>query len=310
MLKVFIPSYHRPNDLQTVYFLERIGWDMQDVYVFVDDEADDRAEYRRSASEHGFHLVVFDMTEARKRYDYVHRASVSRRSAGQARNMFQDYARKKGIQNYVVMDDDTMGFQWRIKGVYISMAEPEQVKRGFEVVSAFARDHHVGLFGLPQSGDFYSSTTINLRRWMRKVMNTSFYDTRFLYRGERGVQDDDTSMFVGIINQGLFTGSIGDGLTLQQRQSAKVKGGLTDLYNECKLFNKAMITPLQFPSAIYCERQKMNGNRLHHRIKYRYLAPCVLKVGEDERGNIAWDTYPEDWPFTNEPRRKPNGFNE
>lgn len=307
MLKVFIPSYHRPDDVQTVYFLYKIGYSMSDVYVFIDDEADDKAEYRRSATEYGYHLVVFDMTEARKRYDYVHRASVSRRSAGQARNMFQDYAMKHKIQNYVVMDDDTMGFQWKIKGVYVAMADGEQVKRGFEAVSAFAREHHVGLFGIPQTGDFYGGIYKNI--WLRKVMNTSFYDVRFLYRGERGVQDNDTSMFVGILNAGLFTGSMGDGIVLQQRQSAKSKGGLTDLYNECKLFNKAMVTPIQFPSAIWAEKQKMNGNRVHHRINYRYLAPKLLKVEENERGNIAWDSYPEDFPFTNEPKRKVNESN-
>lgn len=301
MVKVFIPSYHRPNDLQTVYYLKKIGYDMREVYVFIDDEADDKEEYRWAAKEHGFKLVVFDMTEARKRYDYVHRASVSRRSAGQARNMFQDYARKKGIQNYLVMDDDTMNFQWKIKGVYIGMAEGGQVFRAFDEVAKFIEKHHVGLFGIPQTGDFYGGIYKNL--WLRKVMNCSFYDTRFLYRGERGVQDDDTSMFVGILNAGLFTGSMGDGIVLQQRQSAKSKGGLTDLYHECKLYNKAMVTPLQFPSAIYAEKQKMNGGRIHHRIEYRYLAPKLLKVEKSERGNIAWDTYPEDYPFTNEPKR-------
>lgn len=85
------------------------------------------------------------------------------------------------------------------------------------------------------------------------------------------------------------------------KEPATSKGGLTDLYNECKLYNKAMVTPIQFPSAIYAERQVMNGNRLHHRIMYRYLAPKLLK--SKDRSNIAWDTYEEDYPFTNEPKR-------
>ena len=54
----------------------------------------------------------------------------------------------------------------------------------------------------------------------------------------------------------------------------------------------------------------MNGNRVHHRINYRYLAPKLLKVEENERGNIAWDSYPEDFPFTNEPKRRVNEINE
>ena len=298
MIDVFILSYHRADNLKTVRYLEKIDYDMQHVYVFVDDEADDRERYKAVAKQYGFHLVVFDMTEARKRFDYVHRASVSRRSAGQARNMFQDYAKKKGIEQYVVMDDDTKDFQFRVKGVWVHNASGETVKKTFDMVAEMMRRYRIGLFGISQTGDFYGGMYLKMMR--RKVMNVTFYDTRFIYRGERGVQDDDTSQFAGVLNEGLFTGSLADGITLHQTISATAKGGLTDLYNECKLYNKAMVTPIQFPSAIRAERQVMNGNRIHHRIDYKYLAPRLMK---GERNNIAWDTYPEDYPFTNEPKR-------
>ena len=298
MIYVFIPSYHRGDNLKTVKFLEKIDYDMKHVYVFIDDEADDRERYKAVAKQYGFRLVVFDMTEARKRFDYVHRASISRRSAGQARNMFQDYAKKKGIERYVVMDDDTKEFQFRVKGVYVHTASGETVKRTFEMIAEMMRRQRIGLFGVSQTGDFYGSLYLSMMR--RKVMNVTFYDTRFIYRGERGVQDDDTSQFAGVLNEGLFTGSLADGINLQQTVSATAKGGLTDLYNECKLYNKAMVTPIQYPSAIRAERQVMNGGRIHHRIDYRYLAPKLMK---GERNNIAWDTYPEDYPFTNEPKR-------
>lgn len=299
MIDVFIPSYHRADNLKTVKFLEKIDYDMKHVYVFIDDEADDRERYKAVAKQYGFRLVVFDMTEARKRFDYVHRASVSRRSAGQARNMFQDYAKKKGIERYVVMDDDTKEFQFRVKGVYVHTASGETVKRTFEMIAEMMRRQRIGLFGVSQTGDFYGSLYLSMMR--RKVMNVTFYDTRFIYRGERGVQDNDTSQFAGVLNEGLFTGSLADGINLQQTVSATAKGGLTDLYNECKLYNKAMVTPIQYPSAIRAERQVMNGGRIHHRIDYKYLAPKLMK---GERNNIAWDTYPEDYPFTNEPRRE------
>ena len=298
MIDVFIPSYHRADNLKTVKFLEKIDYDMKHVYVFIDDEADDRERYKAVAKQYGFRLVVFDMTEARKRFDYVHRASISRRSAGQARNMFQDYAKKKGIERYVVMDDDTKEFQFRVKGVYVHTASGDTVKRTFEMIAEMMRRQRIGLFGVSQTGDFYGSLYLSMMR--RKVMNVTFYDTRFIYRGERGVQDNDTSQFAGVLNEGLFTGSLADGINLQQTVSATAKGGLTDLYNECKLYNKAMVTPIQYPSAIRAERQVMNGGRIHHRIDYRYLAPKLMK---GERNNIAWDTYPEDYPFTNEPRR-------
>ena len=171
----------------------------------------------------------------------------------------------------------------------------------------FMRDRHIGCFGWSQTGDFINPDNRNLLR--KKIMNTTFYLLPYVYRGERGVQDDDTSQFVGMMNQGLFTGSYGAGIVLQQTLSATQQGGLTDLYNECKLLNKAMITVIQYPSAIHAERQVRNGNRIHHKVAYRYLWPKILK-GDGSFDNIAWDTYPEDYPFTNEPKRNVKGGKE
>lgn len=126
-----------------------------------------------------------------------------------------------------------------------------------------------------------------------------------MYRGERGVQDNDTSQFLGVMNEGYFTGSTGDGLVLQQTQSATAKGGLTDLYKEAKLLNKALVCPIQYPSAVHAEKQAKNGGRVHHHIKSRYIYPRILR--SDSVDNIAWDTYPEDDVFTHEPNRRTGG---
>lgn len=298
---LFIPSYHRPRNIKTMDYFLGIGYDPKHIHIFVDSETDDIAEYRDEVeSVNGCNLVVFNMDEARERYDYVHRASESRRSAGQARNMFQDYAKEKGIDFYVVQDDDTHFFQLRPMRLYKGIIRDlDIVNNTFLLIREMMKRHRIGVFGLPQTGDIYS-TAVSTRLYFRKVMNTTFYYVPYIYRGERGVQDDDTSLFCGILNEGLFTGSLCSGITLLQSISATQKGGLTDLYNECKLLNKSLVVPIQFPSAVYAERQVKNGGRIHHHIKYKYLAPMIIK---GKRNNIPWDTYPEDYPFTNEPKR-------
>ena len=65
--------------------------------------------------------------------------------------------------------------------------------------------------------------------------------------------------------------------------------------------NKSLIIPIQYPSLCYAEKQIKNGGRLHHHIKNKNLSPRIIK---GKRDNIAWDTYKEDTPFTNEPKRK------
>ena len=298
MIDIFIPSYHRPMNVKTAKYFVGIGYDPKKIHVFIDSETDDKTEYQEEMFNLGVNLHIFDMDEARKRYDYVHRASLSRRSAGQARNMFQDFAKDNGIDFYMVQDDDTQNYQNRPFCLYLGMANIDLINTIFLMIEDFMRRKKIGLFALSQTGDIYGASNKIFRK---KVMNTTFYLMPYIYRGERGVQDDDTSLFTGVMNEGLFTGSMHSGLVLQQTQSATAAGGLTDLYNECKLLNKSLVTPIQFPSAIHAERQEKNGARLHHHIKAKYIFPMILKG--TKRDNIAWDTYPEDYPFTNEPKR-------
>lgn len=298
-VNVFIPSYHRARNIKTAKYLIKIGYDPTLIYVVIDSEADDRAEYEEVTADLGVNLRVFDMDEARNRYDYVHRASVSRRSAGQARNMFYEIAEDEGIESYCVIDDDTSNYQTRPFGVYTHSSTLEELDAVFTGVLDFMEKRRIGLFGLSQTGDMFARYNEEILR--KKVMNTTFINRKYIYRGERGVQDDDTSMFVGVMNEGYFTGSLASGLVLAQTASATAKGGLTDLYNECKLLNKALVVPIQYPSLCIATQQTNNGGRIHHRIDYRSLYPKVMK---GERSNIAWDSYKEDGKFTNEPRRK------
>lgn len=298
---IFIPSYHRANNCKTAnFFVKKVGWPADKVHVFIDDEADDQAEYEAMCKRLGCQLHIFDISEARKRFDFVHRRSVSQRAAGMARNMFFDFAQKNGISFYMAQDDDTDRYTIRWKGRKATIAKPQQIIGTFLLVRELMQKRRIGLFGLSQEGDLIGGTE-DTKIFRKKVMNTTFYLLPYIYRGERGVQDDDTSLFCGVMNEGLFTGSFRYGLCLYQMASATQKGGLTDLYNENKLLNKALVCPIQYPSAIRAERQEQNGGRLHHRINYRYLMPCIIK-NEGGRDNIAWDTYPEDTPFTNEPK--------
>lgn len=299
LVPVFIPSYHRPDNVLTAKYFVKQGWDPKKIYVVIDSEADDKAEYEANCASLGVNLRVFDIEEGRRRFDFVHRASVSRRAAGLARNCFYEIAQAEGIDFYCVIDDDTDHFQIRPMAKYIRLANGEDIAAVFAAVREWMQKRHIGCWGLSQTGDLFEKRYFKLIR--KKVMNTTFYDTRFIYRGERGVQDNDTSQFVGIMNEGYFTGSLGSGLILKQKPSATQAGGLTDLYHECKLLNKSLIAPIQYPSCIRAEKQVRNGGRLHHRISYRYLYPCLMR---GDRDNLAWDAYPEDGKFTNEPKRK------
>lgn len=294
---VFIPSYHRSDNLKSLRYLCGIGWEPKNIHILIDNEAGDEKDYRETCERYGCCLEVLDIAEQRRRFDYVHREPQSRRAAGMMRNAFCEYAERKGIDFYLVMDDDTSGFEVKLNGKY----QRYEVKKPLiDYVLGEVRDmmmkKGLGAFALPQTGDFIGGES--KRYYMPKMMNCVCYLTGYIRRGERGVQDNDTSMFCGVLNEGLMCGSFADGLTLKQTVSGTNSGGLTDLYHEQKLLNKSLVVPIQFPGAVYAERQEMNGGRLHHHIEYRYLMPRILK-GEPERENLDWKKWDEDWPFTN-----------
>lgn len=295
MIDIFIPSYKRAKNLKTVKYFTKMGYSPDKIHVVIDNETPDIRDYEIECKKFGCNLHVFNIDESRERYDYVHRPSVSRRSAGQARNMFYDIAKSLGISFYVVQDDDTRSMQIKKFGKYKRIAKLEEINFVFESVKDFMLKRRIGLFGLSQTGDFIGGLNDKLLR--HKLMNTTFVNTNFVYRGERGVQNDDASQYAAVVNNGLFTGSHGDGLVLNQVVSATAKGGLTELYNECKLLNKALVPVIQFPSSVFANRQIKNGNRIHHSIRRKFIAPCIIH-DPSGRDNIGWDTFEEDVPFT------------
>ena len=63
MVDIFIPSYHRPDNLMTCKTFQRMGYDMSKVTVFIDSWADDKEAYEKACKEFGCNLVVFDMED-------------------------------------------------------------------------------------------------------------------------------------------------------------------------------------------------------------------------------------------------------
>jgi len=52
------------------------------------------------------------------------------------------------------------------------------------------------------------------------------------------------------------------------------------------------------------KREKIIKLQINDKLyNYQYLAPMIIK-DNSRAGNIAWDTYPEDYPFTNEPKNR------
>ena len=45
MIDIFIPSYHRSDNIKTAKYFIKKGYDPNNIHVFIDDEADDAEDY-------------------------------------------------------------------------------------------------------------------------------------------------------------------------------------------------------------------------------------------------------------------------
>lgn len=182
---ILVPSYHRSDNLKTLRYFCGIGWEPKKIHILIDDEAGDEDKYREVCESYGCRLEVLNIAEQRRRFDYVHREPKSRRAAGMMRNAFCEYAEREGIDFYLVMDDDTSGFEVKLNGRY----QRYEVKKPLiDYVLGEVRDlmqkKGIGAFALPQTGDFIGGES--KRFYMPKMMNCVCYLTGYIRRGERG----------------------------------------------------------------------------------------------------------------------------
>ena len=121
---IYIPSYKRARRNKTLKYFLDAGVPPSGITVVVDDETPDLDEYRQEADETGTHLIVFSIAEARAEYDFVTLPNVARRTAGMARNQIWKRVKENGGGIYVVLDDDTSGFEIKANtGRYLRMAD-------------------------------------------------------------------------------------------------------------------------------------------------------------------------------------------
>ena len=71
---------------------------------------------------------------------------------------------KKGIDFFIIIDDDTTDFQFRPFGVYKRRAVFDDIKITFEAVKEFMQRQRIGVFALSQTGDMFARFDTRLMR--------------------------------------------------------------------------------------------------------------------------------------------------
>jgi len=130
---------------------------------------------------------------------------------------------------------------------------------------------------MAQGGDFIGAIDNGVKAYRfsrRKCMNSFFCSTERPFK------------FVGAMNEDVNTyttlGSRGDlfftipPIMLNQGQTQKTKGGITEMYLRFGTFCKAFTTVMMMPGSTKVSMMRSNNPRIHHSIDWKATVPCII----------------------------------
>ena len=271
---VFILTHGRPELQHTYKSLRKYGYDGP-VYFVIDNLDETAEEYKRL---YGESVVVFDKQEWKEKTDTMDidsRLDV----VVYARNAVFQIAKDLGYRYFVVLDDDYKNYEHRyVEENKLKTITPKNVGKAFEAPFKFLIDSGILCYCWEQGGDFIGGANGRFKkRCVRKIMNTYFFDA------EKPV------VFKGTINEdmvaSLYHGLLGDviisscDMSIQQMQTQKQSGGLTDAYLHYGTYVKSFYAVMMNPSCVKVAAMgdpKSGHYRMHHRVRYDLSCPVII----------------------------------
>tara|TARA_R100001510_G_scaffold41597_1_gene37980 strand:- start:573 stop:1427 length:855 start_codon:yes stop_codon:yes gene_type:complete len=272
---VFILSNGRPDRVYTYETLRRHGYTGRIVLV-VDDLDKTKDEY---IEKYGSDVVVFDKRAAAKTFDQADNFD-DMRAIVYARNACFDIAENLGVEYFMQLDDDYITFEWRFDNYnkYVPYRLIKRLDRVLSIMLEFFKSTDCATIAMAQGGDFIGGSDGTCARaptLMRKAMNSFMCSTkrRFQFLGRI---NEDVNTYTRQASTGLLMLST-NYVMLQQKSTQTNAGGMTGLYLDSGTYVKSFYSVIFHPSSIGLRCLATSNSRIHHRVRWRYTVPKILR---------------------------------
>jgi len=277
---VFIISNGRPNDVKTYKTLKKRGY-TGEIRIVLDNLDTSQEEYKKNYPNE---IIIFDKTEIAKKVDNGDNFN-NLRTTTHARNACFEIAKNLGYIYFIVLDDDYNSFRYRfINNTWLTM---DLAPKGyvindldgvFNILLNFYKSVNVKSISMAQGGDFIGGESCgmisNYLNLSRKCMNSFICSTERPFNFISRLNED--------VNTYLSLGSVGNlFLTipftgLEQEQTQKTAGGMTDAYLDGGTYIKSFYTVMYCPSFAKISLMGVSKKRLHHSINWENASPKIL----------------------------------
>lgn len=277
---VFILTNGRPEKVITFETLKKCGYTGK-IYFIVDNEDQTLPRYIEKFGEEN--VIVFDKKDIEKKFDTADTFE-NRGAIFYARNASFGIAKDLGLDFYCQLDDDYTDFLFRFdeKGA-LSSKMIRSLDEVIEATLGLLVESGAVCVAWSQGGDYIGGKFAALwkRQLHRKAMNSLFF------RVDRPVE------YIGKINEDVNTyvvfGSRGDlfltvaGIQLNQVQTQKSSGGMTEYYRESGTYLKSFYSVMMAPSAVKISTMGRTDRRFHHLTKWNNAVPRIISESHKKR---------------------------
>ena len=194
-----------------------------------------------------------------------------------ARNYCHTIAEEMGLIHFLVLDDDYNLFAHRYEcnGKLLSCTT-KRLDDIFMAMVKFLDQTGAITVALAQGGDYIGGVDNGnfKKKLLRKAMNSFFCrtDTPFKFYGRI---NEDTTMYVRYGETGHLIFTTMD-FMLNQGQTQKNKGGLTEMYLDSGTYVKSFYSVMYSPSCVKVAAMGDKHMRMHHRVNWDCCTPKIL----------------------------------
>lgn len=269
---VFILSYKRANNIITYKTLRNQNY-TGDIYIVIDNTDPEQEIYKQI---YGDKVIVFDKQEVAKKVDTIDNFK-KMNAVVYARNKVWDIAKDLELDYFLVLDDDYNVVATRyIKDNLFKQKAIPNLDKLFEITLDYFIESGAKALAYGQNGDFIGGAGSYLWRQkiLRKMMNSFFFKTSEPIKF-KGSTNEDVNAYVYFGNKGDLFITIRD-VAINQAQTQKQEGGLTDIYLEQGTYIKSLYSVIVHPAGVKINRMGDSYKRIHHNVIWEHTVPKIL----------------------------------
>ena len=270
---ILIISHGRPNDVITIDTLNNAGND-KPYYIVVDNHDKTINDYKYN---YGDKVKVFNKDLYASKVDHYDNFN-NLRTTTHARNACFDIADELGYKYFLVLDDDYTSFKFRINNELNHPESCPNLKKNlgkvFELTLNYFINSNFSSICFSQGGDWFGGAEQFGKAPKRKAMNSWFCSTdRRFWFVSRLNEDVNTYMTLGHEGKVFMTIPF---IQLDQMQTQKTKGGMTEAYLDGGTYVKSFYTVLARPDCTKISIMGRSNKRLHHSIDWKVAVPMII----------------------------------